>query len=424
MAILRRSYLSALKKKDTETMKKALIITAISGFLPQFEINDVKILQEYGFQIHYASNFKNPVYSFDPIELEKKEIVLHHVDIEKMPFFILENIKAWKQIATIIDREQIDLIHCHNPMGAALGRLAAWRSKQKPYVIYTAHGFHFYKGAPWLNWIFFYPVERLLAHMTDMLITINQEDYERAKRFCLKKGGSVERIRGVGVDFGRYAPRTEVNGRIRKELGVPQEGFHIVTAAELNDNKNQQVIIRAIGKLGKKDIYYSICGKGKNEKKLKKMIHRYGLESQVHLLGYRTDMEEILRSADCFAFPSIREGLGIAAVEALATGVPLIAAANRGTKEYARDGQNGIICHSCDVDEFKTAIERLYMDREYRKKLADGCRENAKKFSLEETGKMMKIIYGRPAKVLGCVLDKLPSGQDNMVAEAKEGKAL
>lgn len=424
MSVLRRSYLSALKKKETQTMKKALIITAISGFLPQFEINDVKILQEYGFQIHYASNFKNPVYSFDPIELEKKGIVLHHVDIEKMPFFILKNIKAWKQIKTIIDREQIELIHCHNPMGAALGRLAACRSRQKPYVIYTAHGFHFYKGAPWKNWIFFYPVERLLARVTDMLITINQEDYERAKGFCLKKGGSVERIRGVGVDFGRYTPKAEAYGRIRKALGVPQEGFHIVTAAELNDNKNQQVIIRAIGKLGKKDIYYSICGKGKNEKKLKKMIHRYGLESQVHLLGYRTDMEEILRSADCFAFPSIREGLGIAAVEALATGVPLIAAANRGTREYARDGINGIICHAGDVDGFQNAIERLYMDREYRKKLADGCREDAKKFSVEETGKMMGSIYGRAMKILGVNPVKLPDSQNNILLEAKKGKAL
>ena len=409
------------KKKEHRVMKKALIITAISGFLPQFEMNDVRILQEYGFQIHYASNFKNPVYSFEPEDLEKEGIILHHVDIKKMPFFITENIKALKQIRDIIDQEKIDIVHCHNPVGAVVGRLAACHSKQKPYVIYTAHGFHFYKGAPWRNWLLYYPVEKWLAGMTDLLITINQEDYERAKKFRLKKDGRVERIHGVGVDFKRYVPKPEMYAGVRKSIGIPEEGFHIVTAAELNDNKNHKVIIRAIRELGRKDIYYSICGKGNNEKRLQRMIQNYGLEDQVRLLGYRTDMDDILQSADCFAFPSIREGLGIAAVEALATGVPLIVAENRGTREYTRNQYNGIVCQSDDVNGFKEAIEKLYTDKVYRNRLAANCRENAMHFSVEATGRIMKRIYGKVVESLGEDTMGTFASPEDAVTEVKEG---
>ena len=134
-------------------MKKALVITTISGFLPQFEMNDVHILQEYGYQVHYASNFNNPVYSVDKEKLKNEGIILHHIDIEKSPFALKANYKALKQLRRIIDNENINLIHCHNPMGAVTARLAAKCSHKNPYVMYTAHGFHFYQGAPVKNWL-------------------------------------------------------------------------------------------------------------------------------------------------------------------------------------------------------------------------------------------------------------------------------
>ena len=385
-------------------MKRVLFVTTISGFLPQFEKNDVKLLKQMGCQIHYASNFTNPIYAFDKTELEKNGVALHQIDIEKSPAKINKNIKAIKQLIKIIDENDIDIVHCHNPMGGVAARIAARAGRRKPKVIYTAHGFHFYNGAPIMNWLLFYAAERFLARYTDIIVTINREDYIRAKKFRLKKNGEVYLIHSVGVDKEKFAPRPELRETKRAELGIPADAFHIVTAAELNENKNQKLVIEAVAALKNKskihadktyNIYYTICGKGPNEDKLRELIKAYGLENNVSLLGYRTDMDEILQTADVFAFPSIREGLGVAAIEALMCNVPLIAADNRGTREYASDGNNGIVCRYDAVDEFEEAIELLYGNTAYRKRMADRCRESVKKFTIEEVEKTMTKVYIR-----------------------------
>ncbi|MDE6739434.1 MAG: glycosyltransferase family 4 protein [Lachnospiraceae bacterium] len=376
-------------------MKKVLIITAISGFLPQFEKNNVKLLHEAGCEIHYASNFKNPIYTFDEEDLKAQGIRLHQIDIAKSPFKFGTNFRAIWQLLRIIRENDIEIIHCHNPMGGVAGRVAAGLSKRKPYVIYTAHGFHFYRGAPKKNWLLFYPVERLLARMTDILITINREDYERAKRLPLKSGGAVFQIHSVGVDKERFFPKKEINEAKRRELHVPADAFHIVTAAELNKNKNQKVIIEAISTLPQEDIYYSICGKGQGEVFLRKLIKEKGLENRIRLLGFRTDMEEILQTADCFAFPSYREGLGVAAVEALLCNVVLVASDNRGTREYAVNGKNAFVCKADSVPEFAQAIGKLYKDKELRVKMSQNGRTSAMEFTVGEVEKTMKKVYDK-----------------------------
>lgn len=376
-------------------MKKILIITTISGFLPQFEQNDVNILKENGYEVHYASNFKNPIYYCDKEALRKQGIVLHQIDIAKSPLNIRRNLKAFWQIRSVMKKEKIDAVHCHNPMGGVVGRLATIGLKHRPYVIYTAHGFHFYKGAPLQNWILYYTAERFLARFTDQIITINTEDCKRAKKFHLHKGGSVDMIHGVGVNAERYVYKQELREQMRQELNIPGDAFHIVTAAELNDNKNQTVVIEAIAEIGRKDIYYSICGKGPKEQELRDLIKERGLEGQIRLLGYRTDMENVLSSADCFAFPSIREGLGIAAVEALMCQVPLITADNRGTREYLVEDVNGIMCHRNSVDSYRKAIMRLLEHKNTRKRYRMACRESAMKFAITEVDKDMRKIYDR-----------------------------
>ena len=377
-------------------MRKILYVTTISGFLPQFELNDVKLIQQMGYEVHYASNFNNPVYDFNIDDLKSMGIILHQIDIEKSPKRILENIRAAGQIKKIINEERIDMLHCHNPMGGMAGRIAARFSDIKPYVIYTAHGFHFYNGAPFLNWILFYPAEKIAAKWTDTIITINSEDHKRAsEHFKLKKGGYVSQIHSVGIDSERFAPKPQFRAEVKRTLGIPEDTFHIVTAAELNKNKNQRVILKALSNLVSYNIRYSICGKGKEKARLERLIKEYGLEDKVKLLGYRNDMDMILQSADVFAFPSIREGLGVAAVEALACGVPLIAADNRGTREYAVNGYNSLICKYDDTDAFAEAIKKLYSDKQYRLMLAKHCRSSVEAFSRDETKKSMREIYKR-----------------------------
>ena len=374
-------------------MKKALIVTTIGGFLPQFEMNNVTILQERGVEVHYASNFAVPVYAMDLEELKRRGIRLHPLEIEKSPLKLAHNLQAIRQLKRIIEEEQIDLIHCHTPLGGVVARLAARWSRRRPKVIYTAHGFHFYSGAPLLNWLCFYPVERFLARFTDCIITINREDWARSKRFHLKRGGACYQIPGVGIHLARFCPCEGKRPALREQLGIPTDAFHIVSAAELNENKNQSVLIQAIASLDDDNIYCSICGCGPYAQRLEQLVHECGLENRVHLLGFRTDMEKILQSADCFAFPSRREGLGIAALEALACGVPVIAADNRGTREYMLDGVDGIICRADDAQDFARAISQLKSDPALCHRMGNAGRTIAVKFSVSETEPIMRKVY-------------------------------
>lgn len=375
-------------------MKKVLILTTISGFLTQFEMNDAHILEEQGHRLYYASNFHNPVYETDKEKLKSKGIRLFQIDIEKSPVHILRNIRAFRQICRLIKKERIEIVHCHNPMGGVLGRLAAlFCCRQKVRVIYTAHGFHFYKGAPLLNWLCYYPVEAMLAGITDCLITINREDYIRALSFTLKKKGITVQIPGVGVDTQKFRSHIGRREEVRRRLGIGDRIFYILSVGEVNRNKNHEVILKAIAQLDNPCIHYGICGKGDREAYLRKLAGELGIEKQFTLYGFRKDIPDMLQCADCFAFPSKREGLGIAAIEAMAGGIPLITSACRGTREYMEDGVTGILCPENRVEEYERAISKMYGDEALRKRMGQCCEERAKRFDLSETDRIMRRVY-------------------------------
>ncbi len=386
------------KKKEIWNMKNALLVTTISGFIPQFEWNDVLLLQKEGYQVHYASNFDIPIYTVDKNDLENKGLVLHHINIQKSPLKIKKNLDALKTLVKIINEEKIELLHCHNPVGGVVARVAAALSKSKPYTIYTAHGFHFYQGAPVWNWIMYYLVERFLAKFSDVIITINQEDYKRAQRF-IGKGGRAERIPGVGLNTQKFKKNPEIREQMRRELHVPADVFHIVSVGELVRNKNHEIIIRSIAEMKDSKIFYSICGKGSYRSQLEKLIRELHLEKQVQLLGYRNDIPRVLQSADCFAFPSIREGLGMAAIEALACEVPVIAADNRGTREYMRNHANGVVCSNKGTAEYRKAIMEIKNSEKLRKQYGETARLVALGFDVKKTERVMKSVYKKASEI-------------------------
>lgn len=365
-------------------MKRALLVATVGGFVPQFEMNDVKLLRELGYDIHYAANFDNNVYAYDEASLAEYNVKKHNVNMAKSPFKVLKHISAYKRLKAIIETEDIDLVHCHTPVGGALARLAASRSKKYVKVIYTAHGFHFYNGAPVLSSSIFYFIERYLARKTDAIVTINQEDYDNASRFRLRSGGRVYKISGVGINLDRFH-----GGTLRETTG----GLHIVTIGEVNKNKNHKVVIDAIKKLGRTDIYYTIYGQGTYEAYLRQYIERCGLGAYIELKGYTKEPERVLPEADCFAFPSKREGLGMAALEAMACGLPVISGDNRGTREYMRNGYNGIICYANSRDEYAEAIARLAGSYEERADMGRNARTTAKGYDLRNTEEAMRLIY-------------------------------
>lgn len=382
-------------------MKSILILTTVSGFLDKFEMSNVAILQKMGYTVHYASNMSEQHYLFGPEKIRRMGVFLHHIDIARSPYMLQNYTKALFQLKKIIKEHEICAIHCHEPVGGVLGRLAGMLfGNGKLHIVYTAHGFHFYKGAPLLNNTVYYLAEKILANYTDILVVINKEDYENAKKLRLKQGGRVYRIPGVGLDLDKFSPFTEEEKSAkRKILGIREEDCFFVSVGELNENKNQGVILNALARLRDSGadisrLKYGICGDGFFHRRVAAKIRELDLERNVIMYGYRNDVPEILGCADFSVFPSHREGLGMAGLEALAMGVPLLAADNRGTREYLRPQINGYFCGSENVQEWVRGIRRMWnMPEEVRKEMRQRCRNSVTAFAAKHTETVMKLVY-------------------------------
>lgn len=352
-------------------MKKALIVTTVSGFVPQFESNNVRILQELGYEVHYAANYHMVSYGTDNHRLDGTGIIRHQVDFTRSPYNIKRNKKAYLQLKELLETGVFSLVHCHTPVGGVLARLAAHSCGNKEIkVVYTAHGFHFFKGAPWKYWLLFYPVERFLAGMTDVLITINDEDYNRAKRFCRHKKTKVEHIPGVGIDLRFWSgadlktgEKEKIRQSVRKELGIPENETALLSVGELIPRKNHEEVIRALQKekqRGKKFRYF-ICGHGDLREYLENLIRQLDLTEEVTLLGYcdSEKVRECLFAMDLFVFPSKQEGLPVALMEAIASGIEVTASDIRGNRDLLVHKED-ISCY--DSKEIQKKMRQLYLD--------------------------------------------------------------
>ena len=314
---------------------------------------------------------------------------IHHVDFSRSPLS-RNNLRAYHQLRRVIGNGDYDVVHCHTPVAAAVTRLVCRKIRKKTglKVFYTAHGFHFYKGAPLKNWLIFYPLEWLCSFWTDTLITINREDYDLADRHLHAR--RTEFVPGVGFDYDRFANASVDRAAKRRELGVPEDAFLLVSVGELNFNKNHSIVIRALAKLNRSDLHYGIAGKGEMETELRQLADALGVGDRVHLWGYRNDVPEVLKAADVDAFPSIREGFGLAAVEGMAAGLPLICADNRGTRMYASEYERGDFSGMCTgVEMYAAAIERLADDRQLYDEMARIGPRTTEKFSVQNINRMM-----------------------------------
>lgn len=378
-------------------MKKILIVSSVCGFLAKFEKEDVKILQELGYEVHYASNSSNPIYPYPEDTLEKMGVIFHDTDLWQSPFGITHNLKALRQIKGIVKREGIGVVHCHTPSGGLVGRLAC--KSEKVYMIYTAHGFHFYKGADFLHYHLYHGIEKFLSRMTDVIVTVNQEDFSAAEK--MKEKVCACRIPGVGLDMDYFhGTSREQRAKARKNLGLKQE-FYLLSVGELRENKNQSAVIKALAKLREegadiKKIRYGMLGAGRQEQELREMVRNLHLDGQVEFLGYRQDVRPYLQAADALVFPSVREGLGMAALEALATGLPVIASDNRGTREYMLHGENGLVSKRNTPEEYAALIKKMAEEREdWGENFArrERIRKGVEKFEKHNSMAVMRRVY-------------------------------
>lgn len=378
--------------------KKALVVTTVASTIDQFCMSDIGILNK-SFSVQVAANFtignntsNERVKEFKK-ELKEKNIIINEIKFNRSPFS-KDNFLAYKGIKKLINENSFELIHCHTPVAAMAVRLAAKKARKKgTKVIYTAHGFHFFKGAPLKNWMIYYPIERWLARYTDVLITINKEDYNRAKKHF--KAGKVEYIPGVGVDTKKFSEIVVDKSAKRKELGVLDNAFLVLSVGELNKNKNHDTIIKTIAKLNNPNVYYVICGQGMLENYLKDLINKLGLEEQVKLLGYRRDISEISKVSDIFTFPSFREGLSVALMEAMAIGIPVICSDIRGNKDLIENNKGGYLVKPDDIDGFAYSINKLIKNETLRKKMGECNKIRIMNFDISNVKKDMGNIYSK-----------------------------
>lgn len=362
---------------------KILYITTIGGTMTFFKSLIGELVGE-GNVVDIATNESN-----SPVPDYYRELGcnIYHIDTSRSPFSF-GNIKAIRQIRDIVTKNGYDIVHCHTPLAAASTRLACkgLRKKKKVKVIYTAHGFHFYKGAPKKNWIIFYPIEKLCSRYTDVLITINKEDYDFAKRKL--KAKKVEYVPGVGIDCAKFADTVVDRKAKRSEIGVPENAFMLLSVGELNENKNHKVVIEAISQLKDPDIHYVIAGTGGEKDNLQKLADKLGVN--LHLLGYRSDIAELDKTADCFILPSIREGLNVSVMEAMASGLPVICGRIRGNIDMV-DEKGGALCNPCSSNDFSKAIKSIRSSD--RQSKSDYSARKALLFDKTEINKQMNNIY-------------------------------
>ncbi len=329
---------------------KILYVATIGGFMPFFKSLISELILE-GHSVDIATNMTDyPL----PEYYKDWGCGIYQLSCSRSPLS-KGNFKAINEIKNIVNNGHYDIVHCHTPIAAACTRVACRSVRKKgTKVIYTAHGFHFYTGAPLKNWLLFYPIEKICSRWTDVLITINKEDYERAnKKFNINR---IEYIPGVGIDVKKYSNDFTDRIKKRKELIIPENAYILLSVGELNSNKNHQIVIRAISTLNDKSIHYVIAGKGIQNKELLRLAKELGIESRVHLIGYRTDVSELYKMADLYVLPSLREGLNVSLMEAMSSGLPCIASNIRGNRDLIDDNKGGYLVSPNQCECFAKSI--------------------------------------------------------------------
>ncbi|KMO87666.1 hypothetical protein AB840_01880 [Megasphaera cerevisiae DSM 20462] len=381
-------------------MKRALLIASVASMIEQFNMNNIQLLQNGGYEVHVAANFIcGNTCSDEQVEslkkrFKEKHVYYYQIDFIRNPFKVLQNYNAYNELKKIEKNCHYDLIHCHSPIGGLLGRFV-FRKCNGTTIIYTAHGFHFYKGAPLLNWLLYYPVERICAHYTDILITINHEDYQRAKHFTLHDGGKVYYVSGVGIDTHQIN-EININRETKcKELGISPDTFIILSVGELNKNKNHEIALKAVAKLKNKNFVYLICGQGDQLRHLKVLSQKLGINDQVIFLGYRFDVFEIYKIADVFLFPSFREGLPVAVMEAMAAGLPIVCSDIRGNNDLILNEKNGYLVYSKNINAFTDSINILMNNKKMQIVMGQYSKQLASSYDKKCIMKLMYDIYFR-----------------------------
>lgn len=367
-------------------MKKVLFVaTVVRKHINVFHLPFLELFQNKGYKTYVAASndtksdeVKIP-FCDEYVEIAFKRNPLHP-----------KNLKAFLKLKKVIDNNDFDIIHCHTPVGGFLCRLAAIKARRKgTKVFYTAHGFHFYEGAPLVNWLLYYPVEKICSFFTDVLITINREDYSLAKKKM--KAKKVEYVPGVGIDLKKFES-ISINRDVKRcELGIPKNAILLISVGELSVRKNHKVILEAMTKIEDSNLHYMIVGDGPMLQELYDYANEHNILNRVHFLGFRTDIAELYKASDICCFPSVQEGLPVALMEAMASGLSIVCCKIRGNVDLL-DKESAFLVNN-NADEFAESIKKLIENPDLRNEFSRKCLKHIQNFSQDEVLKSMDDLY-------------------------------
>lgn len=377
-------------------MKKILIVTTTPYMIRQFLLNDIKILKNMGYMVEVATNFKTfNVISSEELDSLKKYLIENKIKINQInfsrSFFDIKSIiDSYRQLQTLLKETNYTGVHMHTPIASAITRLVI-RNKYDIKTIYTAHGFHFFKGAPLRNWLLYYPIEKYLSKYTDILITINREDYQRAKnKFKMKQ---IKYIPGVGIDVKKISNTQGARKNLLEKLGIIN-GKILLSVGEISKRKNHCVIINCLPYLPQ-DVHYVIIGKGKLKDELQRLARNLDVFERVHFVGYKSNVIKYMKSSDIFVFPSLQEGLSVALMEAMASGIPCLVSDIRGNNDLIKNGVNGYTfkLKKNQYTNMVESIHNLLYDKEKVKEFNIENKKRVEYFSIEHISNIMLQIY-------------------------------
>jgi glycosyltransferase EpsD len=370
-------------------MAKVLVTAHLGRHFRIFGHYDYKVLLKMGHEVHIAANFIEEIDYF-----EDDKIYKHQIDFDRNPFS-MQNFTAMRQLEKLLDDVHFDIIHTQSPSGGVVTRFAARKTRKRgTKIIYTPHGFHFFNGAPLKNWLLYYNIEKFLGYFTDTIITINDEDFKNASRKLTVN--DVRLIHGVGIDLDKFRPET--NGKkieLRKKYGYTEHDFILVYAGELSYRKHQDMLIDVISIVKEQipKIKLLLAGVGIMSEHYMQYAKELGVEENVHFLGYRKDITNLMLISDIAVSSSRQEGLPVNIMEAMATGLPLVVTGCRGNRDLVDDRANGFIVNLDDIESFANSVTDLYNSEELRNSFAKESLRLIKKYSINNVTKEMEDIY-------------------------------
>lgn len=340
---------------------KKILITATELHIIQFWLYHIENLIKNGFEVELVCSHVGD--KLDDLK-EKLKIIgnpkLTVVDLKRNPLS-LHNIHGYFQLRKYLAENKYDIIITNEPVMGVMTRLAARTARKKfgTKVIYFAHGFHFWKGAPVQNWLIFYPIEKIGSHFADIIVTMNEEDYHLAKNHF--NSAEIKYTYGIGADLSQYSFNQQVREEKRKSLNLNDSDFMLFSTSELTKRKNIRLAIDVVNKLVSDgyNVKFFVRGKGNLLNNLNNHIKELNLENSVFLLGYGKDVKEMCMAADVFLFTSVQEGLPVAVMEAMSCSLPCVVSKIRGVTDLVKNGKSGYVCSLDNIDEFVDSIKLL-----------------------------------------------------------------